>query len=845
MKFVSMHNFKVFIALVLLCVSTLMPGQNLPPLQKDGNITTGQLQNGITYYLVNNPKLKGVADFALVLNGRPDTADARKGLVSLHHFNKTMPYKFLARKGIGCRPEGYISYPDGATLYRFDDVPIIDQASSDSTLLMIFDIIYDHSFPCAIIISGDINVGNLVNRMTVFSMSVPKRNPTNKKGKYSWKPSDAMKFSFSPSETTAVTLDLRSPRTPEGMMNTIQPFLTSIYVNSLELIIKSRLVETAEARDIPVLSLSSEYVNSSMTSEDEHLKIRFRTAKGQMIQASLCLASIVAELAKNGVTKAEYKTAMGVIHGYLSEVQDNSDMVEKCVASYLHGSDLATMASKLNYISSRNLNSDVELGLFNNYAKALLDNPENLNISWSGSEDECDDWTRETAFGLTWNAVSAADNIQYPWIVSDGDTLMIGKKRSRTKLKSSSPHAVSGGELWTFENGMKVIFKQQPSPSKEFSFSMLINGGFSTVKDLAIGEGAFFSDMLWLYDIAGMSGYNFQKVLNANNVNLKSSVTLSDMRLYGSAPSDKFLLVIKALTSVANDRALNTAAFESYKRLEKPQRAVLDSLMYPGYRYSLKKTPAGLVDKTQMDADEYFGRQFIKANDGVLVIVGDLSSKERVRKILESYLGAFRVSKVVPGRPAIQYKYRQGDVTFSSSGEDKMIGIGIATALPFTTENNIAFLAAALQLHQALSGKMAENGFYVEMTSNLKLYPMESVELIFNCQPVPECGLPLGVDSGSENPMRAVNAAKKVISDVLAKPITDGELKAYKTLLSNRYSASIAVPSRFIDAILLRYAYGKDILTDYGNRINGITAERVNQVKKALLEGMRIEYVVK
>ncbi|MDD7454713.1 MAG: hypothetical protein PUK70_00440 [Bacteroidales bacterium] len=839
-----MHNFKVFITLALLCVSTLMPGQNLPPLQKDGNITTGQLQNGISYYLVNNPKLKGVADFALILNGKSDTADARKDLASLHHFNKTKPYKFLARKGIGCRPEGYISYPDGATLYRFDDVPIIDQASSDSTLLMIFDIIYEHSFPCAIIISGDINVGNLVNRMTVFSMSVPKRNPTNKKEKYSWKPSGAMKFNFSPSETTSVNLDLRSPRTPEGMMNTIQPFITSIYVKSLELIIKSRLVEASEARSIPVLSLSSEYVNSSMTAEDEHLKIRFGTAKGHMIQASLCLASTVAELAKNGVTKAEYKIAMGVIHGYLSESQDNSDMVEKCVASYLHGSDLATMASKLNYISSRNLNSDVELDLFNNYVKALLDNPENLNISCSGSEDECDEWTRETAFGLTWNAVSALENIQYPWTISDGDTLMIGKKRSKTKLKSSSPDAFSGGEAWTFGNGMKVIFKQQPLPSKEFSFSLLINGGFSTVKDLAIGEGAFFSDMLWLYDIAGMSGYNFQKVLKANNVNLKSSVTLSDMRLYGSAPSDKFLLVMKALTSVANDRSLNTAAFESYKSLEKPQRAVLDSLMYTGYKYSLKKTPAGLADRTQMDADEYFERQFIKTNDGVLVIVGDLS-KEGVRKILESYLGAFRISKVVPGRPAIQYKYRQGDVTFSSSGDDKMIDIGIATALPFTTENNIAFLAAALQLHQTLSGKMAENGFYVEMTPNLKLYPMESVELIFNCQPVPECGLPLGVDSGSENPMRALNVAKKVITDVLAKPITDGELKAYKILLSNRYSASIAVPSRFIDAILLRYAYGKDILTDYGNRINGITAEKVNQVKKALLEGMRIEYVVK
>ena len=839
-----MYNFKVLIALALLCLSTLMPGQNLPALQKDGNITTGQLQNGISYYLANNPKLKGVADFALVLNGRPDTADARKCLMSLPHFNKTNPYKFLARKGIGCRPEGFISYPDGATMYRFDDVPIIDQASSDSTLLMIFDIIYQHAYPCAIIISGDINVGNLVNRMTVFSMSVPKRNPVRKNEPYSWKPSDSMKFYFHPSDKTSVTLDLRSQRTPQGMMNTIQPFLTDIYVHCLELIIKSRMVETADSRKIPILSLSSEYINSSMTQGDEHLKIRFGTARGQMIQASLCMASVVAELAKNGVTKAEYKTAMGVVNSYLSEIQDNSDMVEQCVASYLYGSDLATMASKLSYFSSRNLNPDIELELFNNFAKAFLDNPENIAVAWTGSEEECDEWIRENTFAYTWKAVSSAENIQYPWVISDSDTLMIGKKKVKSKLRSSSSDAVSGGEVWTFANGMKVIFRQQSSPAKEFSYSMLINGGFSTVKDLARGEGAFFSDMLWLYDIAGMSGVDFQKVLKANNVNMNSSVSLSDMRLYGSAPSDKFLLVTKALVSVANDRVLNTAAFESYKRLERPKRAILDSLMYPGYNYSMKKTPSGLVDKTQQDAHEYFERQFLKVNDGVLVIIGDLS-KERVQKTLESYLGNFRISKVVPGRPAIQYKYRQGDVTYSSEGQNKIIEIGMAAAIPFTTENNMAFLITALQLGHTLEGSLAEQGFSVSMKPSVKLYPMESVELVFECLPVPECGLPLGIDSGSENPIRAVNVAKKVISDVLAKPITDGELNAYKTLLSNQYSSRLSVPGNFIDAILLRYAYGKDIITDYGNRIAKTSAERVNQVKKTMADGMRIEYVVK
>jgi hypothetical protein len=341
-----------------------------------------------------------------------------------------------------------------------------------------------------------------------------------------------------------------------------------------------------------------------------------------------------------------------------------------------------------------------------------------------------------------------------------------------------------------------------------------------------------------------MSGVDFQKVLRANNVNMNSSVSLSDMRLYGSAPSSKFLLVTKALTSVANDRVLDTAAFESYKRLERPQREILDSLMYPGYIYSLKKTPSGLVDKTQQDAHEYFERQFLKVNDGVLVIVGDLS-KEKVQKILESYLGNFRISKVAPGRPAIQYKYRQGDVTYSSEGDDKMIGIGMAAAIPFTTENNMAFLITALQLGHTLEGSLAEQGFSVSMKPSVKLYPMESVELVFECLPVPECGLPLGIDSGSEHPIRAVNVAKKVISDILAKPITDGELNAYKTLLSNQYSSRLSLPGNFIDAILLRYAYGKDIITDYGNRIAKTSAERVNQVKKTMADGMRIEYVVK
>ena len=182
------HTVKIIICFALLGFSIMMPAQTLPVFPKDGAVTTGNLTNGITYYLVTNPSMKGVADFALVGKGRIDSLAARKELSSLPHFNKTIPYKFLSRKGIGCRPEGYVSFRDEASIFRFDDVPVFDQAASDTTLLMLFDLISVQPCPHAVIIAGDINPAAIIERMNVFSLMVPSRTPFYKKKEYVWRP---------------------------------------------------------------------------------------------------------------------------------------------------------------------------------------------------------------------------------------------------------------------------------------------------------------------------------------------------------------------------------------------------------------------------------------------------------------------------------------------------------------------------------------------------------------------------------------------------------------------------------------------------------------------------------
>ena len=834
--------FKSILCFVLLGVSISMPAQNLPALQKDASVSKGELANGISYYLVTNPTMKGVADFALVRKGLSDTLAARKELSSLPHFNKTIPYEFLSRKGIGCRPEGYVSYRDDATVFRFDDVPMFDAAAADTTLLMLFDIISTQPCKHAVIVSGDIKAADIMEKMNVFALMVPSRTPSYQQPGYSWEPSDATSWSFNPSEVASVEVDFRSPRTPANQMNTIQPLISELFSMELADVVRNRLRETLFSRGIPTRGLDIEYLGSSDTPGDEHFRVRLEMPEDQLIQASMALASILAGVGANGIGADEYRTVREYALARMSKARTNDEMVRQCISSYLYGSDLATPATKAKFFSSRNISLDSELNLFNSYSKALLSSTENATVRWTGSLEDYDEWIYQMMFKSTWSGISMLEKPAYVWKVSAKDTsgFPLGNK---SKLKTSAAEPVSGGEMWTFNNGMRVIYKKM-STGGRVNYSMMVKGGFSTVKDLKNGEGAFFSDMLGLHYIAGMTGEDFFKVLKANGVEMAADVNVSDMRIYGSAPSDKLSLVMKALLSVANERKADGARFNTYRDVTLPmlKTPVLDSLMYPEYGYSEKKSPFGLTKTTLSDAESYFSKEFLRCNDGVIVLVGDVPS-EALQKLLAKTIGGFRVSKTVAGKQPISYRLRKGVGTYHGKGSPASISIGLAAAEPFTTDNYIAFRIAALALNRKLSGTMARQGFSVSMSQKFKTFPQEAVELIFDFTPVPEEGLPEGISGGASHLDEALTVARKTIEEVFSKPVNAAELASCKSLLTNVYSTMMAEPGNYADAILMRYSAGKDVLTGYADKIKGITADNVKAIFGALSEGMRIEYV--
>ena len=836
---------KSILCLVSLGFSIMMPAQDLPVLGKDAAVTTGNLTNGISYYLVTNPSMKGIADFALVRQGESDTLSARKELSSLPHFNKTIPYKFLSRKGIGCRQEGYVSYRDDATIFRFDDVPLFDQAASDTTLLMMFDLIAARPLRHAVIIAGDINPSAIIEKMKVFSLMVPSRDPVVERKAAVLKPSAEAEYSFIPSARSSVTVEFRSPRTPDNQMGTIQPFISELFSNALKEIVLGRLRAAFESRDIPVASTEVEYSPSAASSGDELFRVTVDASRGRLMPATLAVASALSEICSKGIGTDEYKVARNAFLNGCLKAASNDAIVRQCVSAYLYGADLASPATKARFFLSRDMSPKAETEIFNSFASALLSGMETPSVTWTGDPDDYDEWFWPSAFESAARGVSMLEEPVYQWRTTSKDTSAFWNEKDKVKMRSVAAEPVSGGEMWTFSNGMKVIYKKMDTNGR-FSYSLMVKGGFSTVRNLRRGEGAFFSDMFGLCEIAGMPGSDFDKTLRTNGVEMKCDVSASDMRFSGSAPSNRLGLVLKALLSAANRRRASVPAFESWRtqELASLRPAYLDSLMYQDYNYSTVKTPSGLAGPVMDDASDFFDSQFLKTNDGVLVIVGDLQS-ESVQKILCQYLGGFRVSKSSAVRQFVPYKLRSGATTYSKTGSPVSISIALACAEPFTTENYMAFKVAGLALQRRLTGVMAEQGFSVRMSDRFSVWPQEALELIFTCSPVPESGLPYGVKSGSDQPMKALLAARKTIETVLSSPVDAAELASCKSLLTNNYSTYLSDTDNYIDAVLMRYSAGKDVLTGYSGRIGSVSADKVKEIFGVLSEGMRIEYVVK
>lgn len=842
--------------------------QGLPALKKAPEITTGKLPDGISYYLVTNNSSKGYANFALAQRGAFGIAQARRNLSRLPHFGEREPYKFLASKGIGYGKHGYFSVTGNSTVYSFENVPTFDRAALDSMLLLIFDLAASYEGEQAVVVSGEYDLATMKDRLHILSLTLSERKSHGEAQNYSWEPVDGPVIACSGNGTkdvAKITFEYSAPRTPQKYMNTPQPLVTGMFASEMGYLLCKRVQRAFLLYNLPLADVKYKYYDSSLSPGDERHALSLVTDTANMVRASEVVAEILSALDAHGATNEEFQDAKdrimteAAVHASRGDIT-NAQYVRKCVSAFIYGSNLANYSAVSDFFYGRKISKERELSLFNNFVSALLDKGKALTIKLETPDTTAPEGDILAAFDSTWRKVAALPKSESQYHIHYADTLTLLRPRGhKVKIKSSVREPITGGKIWSFSNGMKVIFKNAGNKG-EFHYAFMIKGGYADVPGLSYGESAFVEDMMSLYNIGGMNYVDFRNMLEANGVILDTRVSLSDMRIVGQAPNQKIHLLFKALVSLMRDRSVNLDAMPYYRSgvalRQQCERlsgdgveSVMDSIMCPGYFYPETKNTDYLRDDLPERVEQYVSRQFSKADDGVLVIVGRFDEIE-LQKILTRYLGAFMTGNGYSVRPKVKYPQRTGTSTYfvdagrSNVGDSpQSVYVSLAALRPFTMDSYIAFRAAVAAIRKEVISSMAEVGMEVDVRPSMMLYPENRMGVYIRCNACPVDGLPEGIDSS--DPYSALAAIRTALVKVSSRSISPTDLAGYKQMVSNEIVTENKNPDNMIQSVLVRNSEGKDFVSNYKEHISYVSARDVMDIIRALCTGSRVEYVIK
>lgn len=837
-------NFLRLKHVLLVCSSLLVwsitvPAQvQLPTLPVDGRIRKGTLPCGVTYYMVTDPAAKGYADVAVIQRDEPLSSAKREGLHSA----------FFGRMGIDPGPEGFLSDWDGSTVYHFRDVPVYRPEVLDSTLLYTFSQVALSRAEQAVIVSGDIDAVELKKKMDIFSMLVPRMLVRESHAPdYVWEPSPAPVVNVRADGEAEVSVTYSGARIPFDYMNTAQAIVTDIFGGEFLALLQHRLERNFRDAGLAYGEIGFRSLRSGDYGGDERYTVYVRVRPDQLDPAMRVISSTLGEMDAFGVVVDEFREAkqsiLPAFRRRAASLQPAGAYVNRCIANFLYGANLAPTDEALRYFARKNVADSTETRLFNQFADALLEQLSNLTLEFRGAPDSLDHDAALFYYNLAYLYGSVArSGKDYSW--RSQDTLGLQFNCPRVKIRNEKKEAVTGGTLWTFSNGMRVVFKPVKG-SGMFSYAWQFNGGLAQIPDLREGEGAYIGDMLALYDVGGLPAAQFRDLLAANGIVMDTEVDLHSMAVSGNAPSDRFPLLLKSFLALANTRSINVAAFGAYSRRAQLEQGSLDErlsqMLHPAYRYSPARQVSALSSLTQQKAEKYFADRFSRVNDGTLILSGDLD-EDFVKRLLQRYLGGFRVLRGSVVRKAVDLPTLSGVTTYREKGGRPGIHILMDAEYAMTVDHFYTAQVAVPALRQVLTRTLAGSGYASEVQLRYMAQPEERFQLLVSCHPVSPEALPADVQPLSEEQL--LRLVQSALENASATSPDATDLAAWKKRLEADAKALLSTPDGFVATLLARYSANKDMTSRYQEGINGVNAAGVQQFLRTLSAGGRIEYLV-
>ena len=757
--------------------TTIMPAQELSLLPQDPAVKCGVLPNGLSCYVTANASSEGIADFALV---RRD-------------------------------------YTGNETVLSLEDVLTSAEQSVDSTLLLIMKQVEADAVPAdqAVVVSGDVDAASVFMKLKYMSLMIASSAPSPLPD-YKWEGDGKLNVS-SVRDTlkglSTVRCEWNAARAPWEYMNTVQSAIYEKAVWEMGKVAQMWIRRNLRELGVPVADVMFRYSGNVRGVVDEKLAVEVTVALRDEMVAENQMLAVLSALDQGNVADSdlllaenEYMLSLERLSG--RPVIDNGEYVRMCTDAFLYNRPLSGARERLGYFVSKDVPARSRKKIFTGIVSALLD-----------------------VASLTDTVAQVSSGIML------SDTLALPGMGVKQKVKSSRKDPFSGGVVWTFANGFKVIYKKMPT-GRTLYYSLSLNGGYANVDDLCRGEGAYMSDFIDNSWICGMRGREFKDLLQLSGMTMKSRVNLHNTVISGQVKDRNAGLMMKGILAVAGGCKVDTASVKYYVESErlsqlvhkgKDVRAALDSLMCPGYRYTSFKTEEGLQESTFDKAEILFESLVFKMNDGILVIVGDMSESE-LKKLLQMYVGGFKVKSVASRRPSLQYRPMSSWMEYSVEGYRNAAVVAVSGMVPMTASNHFAAEIAAMMMERKVKERFADRNIAVRLSYARNIYPDERFSIFIMMEG--DCSQ----DDAAE--------IRRMLGEC-TRDLDERIIQAYKNYVKNAYALQMQNPEYWMRVIPLRHMEGKDFTTGYAAKIDAVTTAQVKDIFKTLEDGAGVEYIIK
>lgn len=767
--------FGIFVSLLGVFEIEVASAQDLPLLPQDPAVKSTVFPNGLSCYVAENKSCKGAADFTLIKR----------------------------------------SYEGDDMLYSLENVLVSSESVVDSVLLNLMRRVEKDAMPadCAVIACGDIDPQSVIMKLRYMSLMVDASEPSSLPG-YVWNGDADVRTDVVEDTVTglaSIRFEWSAPRIARQNMNTIQSAVYEKAVWELGEIGKTWIKRSLRRKDIPYADVVFRHDNRADGFNDETFSFDVTVASADAEKARLAATSVLSSLEKgeasvNDVLLSDSEYLRTLEKSAERPVVGNKEYTGLCRDAFLYNRALSSDKERLAFFRSKDVPEPTRRNIFNKITSALMD------------------------------VSGPCDTVNLSCRVTLSDTLgLASPSDQKMRVRSSRKDSFSGGTVWTFANGFKVIYRKLASTDRRLYYSMTLGGGFGNVSDLEAGEGAYMSEYMDMCWIAGMKSADFKDMLSLAGMTIDTKVNLFHTTISGQVEDGNASLLMKSLLAVANQCRPDTLEMNYHARCETLRssmasgddpRVTVDSLLCPGYRYTPFDTGHGFDRGVFAKAETLFASITSKMNDGVLVLVGDMSEIE-LKKVLQSYVGDFKVKNVASRRPSVSYRPVAGWRTHHVEGDGAAVWV-VTAPLEMSAVNHYAAEIAVMLFERRINDAFKSKGIHADLSFARSIYPDERFSVMVE----------LSGDCASED-MEKLGQ----ILDECQSGVTDAELKFCKVFLKNSCRMQLQTPEYWLRVIPLRHMEGKDFTTGYDAKIDAVTHQVLGQVFKAMKNGAGMEYI--